>query len=74
MSIKFDKPTIDSLLQQCKGKEDIFGEGGLIKAFTKAVLERAVDAEMQEHLGYAKHDPVGKNTGNSRNGYSKKNR
>lgn len=72
MSIKFDKPTIDNLLQQCKGKEDIFGEGGLIKAFTKAVLERALDAEMQEHLGYAKHDPVGKNTGNSRNGYSKK--
>lgn len=72
MSIKFDNPTIDNLLQQCKGKEDIFGERGLIKAFTKAVLERTVGAEMQEHLGYAKHDPVGKNTGNSRNGYSKK--
>jgi putative transposase len=39
---------------------------------TKAVLERAVQAELTHHLGYDKHDPAGKNTGNSRNGKSKK--
>lgn len=72
MSIQFDPTTLDALLNQCKGKEDVFGEGGLIKTFVKAIMERALDAEMTEHLGYSKHDSKGKNTGNSRNGYSKK--
>jgi putative transposase len=34
----------------------------------KAVLERALEAELGEHLGYARHDPAGRNSGNSRNG------
>jgi putative transposase len=34
----------------------------------KAVLERALGAELTAHLGYARHDPAGHNTGNSRNG------
>lgn len=72
MSIQFDPTTLDTLLNQCKGKEDVFGEGGLIKTFVKAIMERALDAEMTEHLGYSKHDSKGRNTGNSRNGYSKK--
>ena len=72
MSIQFDNQSIDSLLSQCKGKEDIFGEDGLIKQLIKSVVQRALDAEMTEHLGYSKHAPEGKNTGNSRNGYSKK--
>jgi putative transposase len=72
MTIKFDPATLDSLLSQCKGKEDILGEGGLIKTFVKAIMERALEAEMTEHLGYSKHDPKGNNTGNSRNGFSSK--
>ena len=44
------------------------GPGGLLKALTKTVLETALDEEMAEHLGYDKHDPVGRNRGNSRNG------
>ena len=44
------------------------GPGGLLKALTKAVLETALDEEMAEHLGYDKHDPAGRNRGNSRNG------
>jgi putative transposase len=43
-------------------------ENGLLKQLTKAVLERAMQAEITEHLGYQKHDPVGHNSGNSRNG------
>ena len=39
---------------------------------TKAVLERALQGEMTEHLGYAKHDPAGDNSGNSRNGVMRK--
>ena len=41
---------------------------GLLNQLTKNVLETALDAEMAEHLGYDKHDPVGRGSGNSRNG------
>jgi putative transposase len=44
------------------------GPGGLLKALTKTVLETALNEEMAEHLGYDKHDPAGRNRGNSRNG------
>ena len=44
------------------------GPGGLLKALTKTVLETALEEEMAEHLGYDKHDPAGRNRGNSRNG------
>ena len=59
---------IDDLIKDCKRPEDILGEGGLLKQLTKAILERALEGEMTEHLGYEKHEPKGKNTGNSRNG------
>ena len=44
------------------------GPDGLLKALTKTVIETALDEEMAEHLGYDKHEPVGRNRGNSRNG------
>jgi hypothetical protein len=44
------------------------GPGGLLKALTKTVLETALEEELAEHLGYDKHDPLGRNRGNSRNG------
>lgn len=44
------------------------GPDGLLKALTKTVIETALDEEMVDHLGYDKHDPAGRNTGNSRNG------
>jgi putative transposase len=44
------------------------GPDGLLKQLTKTVLETALDAEMTEHLGYDKHDPAGRGSGNSRNG------
>lgn len=44
------------------------GPGGLLKALTKTVIETALDEEMADHLGYDKHDPLGDNSGNSRNG------
>ena len=47
---------------------DLVGPGGLLSGLTKTVLETALDAEMSEHLGYDKHDPAGRNRGNSRNG------
>lgn len=44
------------------------GEGGLLQRLTKVVVEAALDGEMDDHLGYAKHDPAGRDGGNSRNG------
>src|SRR3984957_1225487 len=67
-----DLKLIDKLLADYKKPEDIIGENGLLKQLTKALLERAMQAEMTEHLGYEKHDPVGNNSGNSRNGVSGK--
>jgi transposase-like protein len=44
------------------------GPNGLLNRLTKNVLETALDAEMTEYLGYDKHDPAGRGSGNSRNG------
>ena len=67
-----DLKLIDKLLADYKKPEDIIGEDGLLKQLTKAPLERAMQAEMTEHLGYEKHDPAGHNSGNSRNGATTK--
>ena len=63
---------LDQLLKDYEKPEDILGENGLLKQLTKAVLERAMQAELTHHLGYSRHDPKGNNSGNSRNGKSKK--
>ncbi|MFC0458154.1 IS256 family transposase, partial [Arthrobacter liuii] len=47
---------------------DLVGPGGLLNRLTKNVLETALEAEMDEHLGYEKHDVSGRGSGNSRNG------
>jgi putative transposase len=60
---------IDELLKHGRTAEDV---NGLLKQLTKAVLERALQGELTEHLGYAKHDPTGHDSGNSRNGVTRK--
>src|SRR5205809_8124205 len=45
------------------------GPGGLLGRLTKVVLEGALEGELDAHLGYAKHDPAGRDGGNSRNGH-----
>src|ERR1051325_11593867 len=67
-----DLDLIDKLLADYKKPEDIIGENGLLKQHTKALLERAMQAEMTDHLGYEKHDQAGNNSGNSRNGKTTK--
>jgi putative transposase len=67
-----DLDLIDKLLADYKKPEDIIGENGLLKQLTKALLERAMQAEITDHLGYAKHDQAGNNSGNSRNGKTTK--
>jgi putative transposase len=67
-----DNELIDNLLKNYKKPEDLIGENGLLKQLTKQLLERAMAAEMTEHVGYEKHDRGGNNSGNSRNGQSAK--
>jgi len=63
---------IDGLLSDYKNPEDILGENGILKQLTKAVVERALEAEMEHHLGHGRHEPVSNATGNTRNGRSRK--
>ena len=63
---------IDSLLAGYQKPEDLIGENGLLKQLTKALVERALEAEMTEHLGHARHNPVMNPSGNTRNGKSQK--
>ena len=60
---------IDTWLKQGRKPEDVHG---LLRQLTKLVVERAMQGEMAEHLGYEKHDPEGNNSGNSRNGVTRK--
>src|SRR5436309_8199924 len=67
-----DNELIDNLLKDYKKTEDIIGENGLLKQLTKQLLERAMAAELTEHVGYEKHEAAGNKSGNSRNGKSAK--
>ncbi len=69
----FSPDTIDALLKDAKSTgTPIDGVDGLLNQLTKAVLERALQAEMTDHLGYDAGDPAGHGTGNSRNGKTTK--
>ena len=59
----------EQLVAQAREKGiELVGPDGLLSQLTKRVLETALEAEMTDHLGYDKHDPAGRNRGNSRNG------
>lgn len=66
------KEVLDELLKNYKGPDDITGPEGLIKQLTKAVIERAMQAELSDQLGFEKNQVGEKQTQNRRNGASKK--
>lgn len=67
------KPEVlDELLKGIKTQDDLAGPNGLLKAITKALVERMLEGELTHHLGYEKNDSVGYGSGNSRNGKSRK--
>ena len=68
----FSNELIDALLGDYKKPEDLVGENGLLKQLTKALVERALQAEMTGHLGHSKNQLVANDVGNTRNGRSKK--
>jgi putative transposase len=77
MTIKKDKnglseKLLDELMQTYQKPEDLLGKNGLLKQLTKALVERAMQGEITQHLGYEKHSVTGNKSGNSRNGTSNK--
>jgi len=72
MPADFSPEILDQLLGGGLKPEDLTAEDGLFRRLKKALLERALGAEMTHHLGYEKGDPAGRGSGNSRNGVSSK--
>lgn len=67
------KEILDELIKDYKNPEDLIGENGLLKQLTKALLERAMAAELTHELGFEKNDKSSlKQNGNRRNGTSVK--
>ncbi len=70
MTIRRD--LIDELLKECPDPKELLAEGGFLKQLTGALIERCLEAEMEEHLGYPKHGKRSEAKGNVRNGTSRK--
>lgn len=69
------KKEVDAMLDRLlegKSPEEVIGAGGLLEDLTKRLLERALEGELTDHLGYGKHETEGRNGGNSRNGRTRK--
>jgi putative transposase len=68
-----DEQLIDRLASRARaGGLQLAGEGGLLQALTKRLMESALEGEITDHLGYDRHDPAGRDGGNSRNGHRSK--
>ena len=63
---------LDALLADYKKPEDLIGQNGILKQLTKALVERALQAELTDPLGHGKNELVANEAGNTRNGRSKK--
>jgi len=70
-SNKFDG-LIEGLVKSGKTLDELMSEGGELRQLYKRLAERTLEAEMSAHLGYVPHAAVGRGSGNSRNGKSKK--
>jgi putative transposase len=68
-----DEQLLRELTERARaGGLKLTGEGGLLGKLTKMVVEGALEGELDDHLGYERHDPAGRNGGNSRNGHRAK--
>jgi len=68
-----DEQVLSELTERARaGGLRLTGEGGLLAKLTKMVVEGALEGELDDHLGYARHDPSGRDGGNSRNGHRAK--
>jgi putative transposase len=68
-----DEQVLRELTERARtGGLKLTGEGGLLGKLTKMVVEGALEGELDDHLGYARHEPAGRDGGNSRNGHRAK--
>ena len=65
MTRKKSKPDtlIDELIEVVGDPKDTLGENGLLKQPIKRLVERLLEAELADHLGYEPHEPKGRGTG-----------
>jgi len=74
----FDEPVIDeATLDELMSRVDeegleLVGPDGVLTEITSKIMNRALEAEMSDHLGYERGDPAGEGSGNNRNGHSAK--
>ncbi len=68
----FDTEKVQEMLSNVSCLEDLTGPGGVMQEMLKNTIERLLKAEQEIHLGYPPYDESGKNSGNSRNGYTAK--
>jgi hypothetical protein len=68
MREKLPDELVDELLAGAKTEEEIVGPGGLLSQLTKRLVERAMEVELTDHLGYEPHQEPPGGTGNTRNG------
>jgi putative transposase len=69
---RFADEVIDELLAGARTEEEIVGAGGVLAQLTKRLVERAMSAELTEHLGYEPHQEPPGGAGNTRNGSTPK--
>jgi len=69
---KKQQSLLDEIVKDGMTIEQMFGQNGLLKTMQKRAMESILEAEMNPHLGYSAHAVSGRNSGNSRNGKSKK--
>jgi hypothetical protein len=68
-----DEQLLRELTERARaGGLQLTGERGLLGTLTKMVIEGALEGELDDHLGYEKNDPAGRDGGNSRNGHRAK--
>ena len=72
MRDKLPDELVDALLAGAKTEEEIFGQGGLFSQLTRRLVERAMEVELTDHLGYESHQEPPGGTGNTRNGSTAK--
>ncbi len=66
MAIK--KEILEELMKDYKNPDDMFGPDGILHQLKRALVEKALEGEVEHHLGYEKNSVDGNNSGNSRNG------
>jgi putative transposase len=69
---KLPDELVDELLAGASSEEEIVGPGGLLSQLTKRLVERAMEVELTDHLGYEPHREPPGGTGNTRNGSTRK--